>query len=164
MISILKKLPWHCTHMITIRQRWRIWKATRDMITTLAGTIENLEYKRDTHNDRMAAQTLEVLDNKLLKRLISAAMNCQGFSVVQKDTIAFLATIDQQKLMDYHQPWNALTWKHAYTLSPNPTCPLDVVDVSSSSPSSFILPPHPPHSLLDSPYFRSVPLPPSPIH
>jgi hypothetical protein len=137
MISILKKLPWHCTHMITIRQRWRIWKATRDMITTLAATIENLEYKRNTHDDHMATQTLEVLNNQLLKRLISAAMNCQGFSVVQKDTIAYLSSIDQQKLMDYHQPWNAATWKHAYTLSPNPTCPLDVVDVSSSFPCSL---------------------------
>jgi hypothetical protein len=51
MISMIKKFPWHLTHMITLRQRWRFYQAVKDMIKTLAATMETLELKSETHND-----------------------------------------------------------------------------------------------------------------
>ncbi|KAB5559811.1 hypothetical protein GE09DRAFT_1220480 [Coniochaeta sp. 2T2.1] len=132
LISILKKLPWHMTHYITIRHRHRIYKASVDMIAVLQGAI----YNNSDHHHRRGAfgghggdmRIAEVLNEKLLKRVVRAAMSCPGFTPLMKDNIAFVSSLDAQQVANYDLPVHANRWRHVYTLMPNPSVPADVID------------------------------------
>ena len=115
------------THYITIRQRYRIYKAAVDMIAVLQGAIYNSDRHRPFGYDNM--RMAEVLNEKLLKRVIRAAMSCPGFSPLMKDNIAFVSSLDAGQVANYVVPEHANRWRHVYTLMPNPNIPADVIDV-----------------------------------
>lgn len=135
MISILRKLPWHMTAHITIRQRYRIYKTTVDMIQILQNTIFNSDHQRRPFflapgavaNDYV--RIAELLNEKLLRRLVHAAMGCAGFSPLMKDNIAYISGLDERQLRQYGVPAQADRWRHFYALNPNPGVPGDVIDV-----------------------------------
>lgn len=70
------------------------------------------------------------LNRQLLRRLVTAAMTCPGFSTLQKDNIAYLMGMDELEERAYGQPRFASSWRHVYALGPKPGIPLDVIEVS----------------------------------
>lgn len=84
----------------------------------------------------------EVLNEKLLKRVVRAAMGCPGFSPLMKDNIAFISSLDEHQVTEYGVPAYANRWRHIYTIVPNPGVPADVIDVCSPSHSSVPSPAH----------------------
>jgi len=117
MISTLKKLPWYKPEMITIRQRESVFKSCLDLIRHLQHLIE---MRRDP--DKLTPQ--------LLKRLVTTAMQCPGFTILQKDNIAYQVSFDDPKTREYNQPRFANSWLHQYSVAPKPGTPLDVIEVS----------------------------------
>ena len=121
------------TAYITIRQRHRVYKTAVDMIQALQGAIYNSDHQH--HNRRAVAggptppSYSEVLNEKLLKRLVRAAMGCPGFSPLMKDDIAFVSSLDERQAMESGVSPSAGRWRHIYTLIPNPGVPGDVVEV-----------------------------------
>ncbi|OLN86071.1 hypothetical protein CCHL11_05225 [Colletotrichum chlorophyti] len=115
LISTLTKFPWHMKANVTVQQRNAIHKATCDLIRILVGGIRD---KRDELN----------LTPRLLKRVVAAAMRCEGFSVVQKDDIAYLVEMGEMEQRAYGQPRFAESWRHLYVLVPKNGVPLDVIE------------------------------------
>lgn len=113
------------THYITIRQRYRIYKAVVDMIHIIQTNIFNTE-RRPHMPEHLRT---DVLNEKLLKRVLRAAMCCPGFTPLMKDNIAFISNINEVQAMDCGQPAYANTWRHIYGLVPNPALPSDVIQV-----------------------------------
>jgi hypothetical protein len=167
LISILKKLPWHMTAYITIRQRYCVYKTVVDMLNPLQNAIHNVDqlrlpgaafhqtnHHRHQQDDHQHARFADVLNDKLLKRLVRAAMGCPGFSPLMKDNIAFVSSLDERQIADYGVPTDANRWRHIYTLMPNPNVPGDVIEVCRrprTSPNSRLtLGCDPPLTLLSS--------------
>ncbi len=77
----------------------------------------------------------------LMKRLGTAAMACPGFSVVQKDDIAFLSRLEKDRDRAFNQPRGAYLWVHQLTLGPKERIPADLLEVRigivSTTGSSF---------------------------
>ncbi|KAK4248716.1 hypothetical protein C7999DRAFT_13368 [Corynascus novoguineensis] len=117
MISTIKKLPWYMADRITLRQRYAIYEATFKLIELL---------KQALQRDRRNHET--VINSQLLKRLVTAAMLCPGFSVVQKDNIAALADMDLERTRMFNQPRFAEHWVHLHGICPRPGTPLDVLE------------------------------------
>ncbi|KAL2198807.1 hypothetical protein P885DRAFT_67949 [Corynascus similis CBS 632.67] len=117
MISTIKKLPWYMADRITLRQRHAIYEATFKLVELL---------KQALQRDRRNHET--VINSQLLKRLVTAAMLCPGFSVVQKDNIAALADIDFERTRMFNQPRFAEHWVHLHGICPRPGTPLDVLE------------------------------------
>ncbi|VUC20469.1 unnamed protein product [Clonostachys rosea] len=116
LISTLKKFPWSYTDRITISQRRAIFKATCELIRLLSRSI----YKNDNPLN---------LNKQLYRRVVSAAMNCHGFTPLMKDDIGWLANMsDREQQQSYGQPASANGWRHQYAMSPKPGMPLDVVE------------------------------------
>ncbi|KAK3298154.1 uncharacterized protein B0H64DRAFT_414995 [Chaetomium fimeti] len=117
MISTIKKLPWYMADRITLRQRHAIYEATVKLITLLQQALQ-----RDHRNHET------VLNKQLMKRLVTAAMLCPGFSVVQKDNIAVLADMEPDRARMFNQPRFAEQWVHLHGVCPKPGTPLDVLE------------------------------------
>jgi hypothetical protein len=117
MISTIKKLPWYMTDYITVRQRYAVYSATYRLVTHLAQTLQRHDRTHET-----------VINEQLLKRLVTAAMLCPGFTVVQKDNIAAAANLDESRTRLFNQPRFADLWTHLYALCPKPGTPLDVLE------------------------------------
>ena len=117
MISTIRKLPWQKSDRVTVYQRWAVYNATIRLIELLRNTIERND--RDSHI---------ALDQRLLKRLVNAAMLCPGFSVLQKDNIAFTAGMDEMKQREFNQPRFPDLWTHQLSVCPKPGVPLDVLE------------------------------------
>ncbi|KAK3396161.1 hypothetical protein B0T20DRAFT_501403 [Sordaria brevicollis] len=117
MISTIRKMPWQKSDCITIHQRWAIYNATIRLIELLRTSIERND--RDSHI---------ALDQRLLKRLVNTAMLCPGFSVLQKDNIAFTAGMDDIKQREFNQPRFPDLWTHQLSVCPKPGVPLDVLE------------------------------------
>ncbi|OBR05870.1 hypothetical protein CH63R_09990 [Colletotrichum higginsianum IMI 349063] len=115
LVSTLSKFPWHMKGNVTIQQRHAIHKATCDLIRILANSIQE---RRDEIN----------LTHRLLKRVVNAAMRCEGFSTLQKDDIAFLVNMSEMEQRAFGQPRFAEAWRHLYVLIPKAGVPLDVVE------------------------------------
>ncbi|KAK0717212.1 hypothetical protein B0T26DRAFT_775155 [Lasiosphaeria miniovina] len=115
MISTLKKMPWYMTDHITIRQRHSIYDATYTLIEILQNSIRSLV-------------NVDLLTPQLLRRLVTAAMLCPGFSVTQKDCIAALAILDAPTSKSFNQPEHADQWNHLLTLCPRLNIPTDLLD------------------------------------
>ncbi|KAK1987412.1 hypothetical protein LZ30DRAFT_645993 [Colletotrichum cereale] len=115
LISTLTKFPWHMKANVTIKQRYAIHKATCDLIRIL---VSSLQDKRDELN----------LTRRLLKRVVTAAMRCEGFSALQKDDIAYLVGMDEMEQRAFGQPRFAEAWRHLYVLVPKTGVPLDVIE------------------------------------
>jgi len=116
MISTVKKLPWYKTDCITIHQRWAVFDAVVKLITLLDKAI-------------VTKQHSAYLTPVLLKRLITAAMLCPGFTVVQKDTIAFMTGMSDEQQLEFNQPRYGSAWVQQYTLCPKVGYPLDTLEV-----------------------------------
>lgn len=109
LISTITKMPWCMTEHITIYQRHTVFEACIKLLDLLKKAILQ-RYKK--HEDRITQQ--------LFERLVKAAMRCPGFTVVQKDDIAFVAGLDAEQLAAFHQPLFADHWRHQYALGPRP--------------------------------------------
>jgi hypothetical protein len=118
LISTIKKLPWYQSGHITIAQRFAVYDATMKLIELLQKAMA----KDPQHT---------TLNKQLLKRLVTAAMLCPGFTVVQKDNIAVLGGIDDQEQLKFNQPRFADCWVHLLALCPKPGVPLDVLEAGS---------------------------------
>ncbi|KAJ4413443.1 hypothetical protein N0V85_003560 [Neurospora sp. IMI 360204] len=117
LVSTIRKLPWQKSDCITIHQRWAVYNATIRLIELLRNTIQRND--RDSHI---------ALDQRLLKRLVNTAMLCPGFSVLQKDNIAFTAGMDEMKQREFNQPRFPDLWTHQLSICPKPGVPLDVLE------------------------------------
>jgi hypothetical protein len=117
MISTIKKLPWYMADRITLRQRHAIYEATTKLINLLKQALQRDARGRET-----------VINPQLMKRLATAAMLCPGFSVVQKDNIAVLSELDQERARMFNQPRFADQWVHLHGICPRPGVPLDVLE------------------------------------
>ncbi|KAL2020497.1 hypothetical protein VTK56DRAFT_8382 [Thermocarpiscus australiensis] len=117
MISTIKKLPWHMADRITVRQRYAVYNATVKLVNLLIQALQR--------SHRINEMTI---NEQLLRRLVNAAMSCPGFSVVQKDNIAFLVHMDDQRTYLFNQPRFADLWTHIYALCPKPGVPHDVLE------------------------------------
>lgn len=105
---------------VTVQQRHAMHKATCDLLRILVCSIRD---KRDEVN----------LTTRLLKRVVTAAMRCEGFSVAQKDDIAYLVDMSDMEQRAFGQPRFAESWRHLYVLVPKTGVPLDVIEVSRYS-------------------------------
>jgi hypothetical protein len=118
MISTIKKIPWYASEHISLEQRDAIYRSTEQLVTLLDGM---LRAERDSH----------VLTYQLKRRLVDAALACPGFSVLQKDNIAYLDGRDDRDLGDFRrfdQPRMANKWTHQYTMVPKKDFPNDVIE------------------------------------
>lgn len=123
MMSILAKMPWYADDLITVVQRQAMFSAVKRMISAL--------HKKIGHRDTCPVQ----LNKQLLDRLARGAMRCHGFSVVQKDDIAFLANLSAHTQHIFRQPSFARYWIHTWTLAPKPDVPEDLLEVSFLRPT-----------------------------
>ncbi|KAL7621197.1 hypothetical protein AAE478_008514 [Parahypoxylon ruwenzoriense] len=115
MISTIKKLPWYMPERITIKQRWIVYDAAFKMIQVL---IQKLDKKPDD----------ALLTPQLLNRLVDAAILCPGFTVLQKDNIAYTMNMSGEKMCERSLPRFAASWCHQYALGPKPGVPLDILE------------------------------------
>ncbi|AEO64981.1 uncharacterized protein THITE_37843 [Thermothielavioides terrestris NRRL 8126] len=117
MISTIKKFPWYMSDYITVAQRHSIVEGTMKMIVLLQQALQRGNRMQET-----------MINEQLLKRLVTAAMLCPGFSVVQKDNIAVLAGMEPERARMFNQPRFAEEWVHLHTICPRPGIPLDVLE------------------------------------
>ncbi|KAI1362647.1 hypothetical protein F5Y08DRAFT_329983 [Xylaria arbuscula] len=133
MISTLRKIPWYMADYITINQRHAVYKCCTKMIETLVEKIasfkSNANVRRDnTRTTKEKNIEEERLTPQLLDRLVTSAMLCPGFSVVQKHNIAFLANLPEHKSREFNQPRYPDSWRHQWTLTPKANMPIDVLE------------------------------------
>jgi hypothetical protein len=140
LISTLGKFPWFATDFITVAQRSAMYKASFKLIRLLSGAV--------SRNDDPVN-----LNHQLFRRVVASAMKCKGFTTLQKDNIAFLVQMGQAEMRMYHQPENASSWVHQYSVTAKPGVPQDVLDVSIAiafqflpTSANMILVVHPNHS------------------
>lgn len=117
MISTIKKLPWYMSSHITVRQRHAVYYATERLVMLLIQALQRDNRHHET-----------IINEQLLKRLVTAAMLCPGFSAVQKDNIALIAHMGEERARMFNQPRFADMWTHLYALCPKPGIPLDVLE------------------------------------
>jgi hypothetical protein len=117
MISTIKKLPWYMADRITLRQRHAIYEATVKLIGLLKQALQRDSRTHET-----------TVNQQLMKRLVTAAMLCPGFSVVQKDNIAVLVEMEQDRARMFNQPRFAEQWVHLHGICPKPGIPIDVLE------------------------------------
>lgn len=117
MISTLRKMPWHMTDWITLRQRHAIFRACYNLI----------KYLRSA---QCSGRAESLLNQQLLNRLGHTAMGCPGFTMVQKDDIARLVNLDEYLRRMYGLPLRPSSWVHLYGLGAKLDMPLDVIEVS----------------------------------
>ncbi|KAJ4310910.1 hypothetical protein N0V84_010731 [Fusarium piperis] len=115
LISTLGKFPWFASDFITIAQRGAMYKASFKLIRLLAGAV--------SRNDDPVN-----LNHQLFRRVVASVMKCKGFTTLQKDNIAFLVQMGEPEQRMYHQPQNAHSWVHQYSVTAKPGVPQDVLD------------------------------------
>ncbi|KAM0415730.1 hypothetical protein ACHAPT_013315 [Fusarium lateritium] len=115
LISTLCKFPWYATDFINIAQRGAMFKASYKLIRLLA---ESVAQNKDPVN----------LNTQLFRRVVASAMKCKGFTVLQKDNIAYIVQMGENEQRMYHQPESARSWVHQYSVAAKPDMPQDVID------------------------------------
>jgi len=118
MISTIKKLPWHMSDHITIRQRWAVYNVTCKLLQHIRETIRR---------PRTLGQE-STINQQLQKRLLEAAMMCPGFSVTQKDNLAYMMDMPDSKQHDFNQPRFPELWTFEQAICPKPGFPLDLLE------------------------------------
>ncbi|KAK4174728.1 hypothetical protein QBC36DRAFT_242713 [Triangularia setosa] len=126
MISTLKKLPWYRSDVITLKQRQILFDTTCRLIEILYHLIQKGDQKGDRSTNNRHEEN--VLNEQLYKRLVNAAMLCPGFSVLQKDNIAYIAGLTGPRIAQFNMPPFAECWSHLYNLCPRPGVPVDVLE------------------------------------
>ncbi|KGQ06603.1 hypothetical protein BBAD15_g8071 [Beauveria bassiana D1-5] len=115
LISTLRKFPWYMTDCITVSQRSAVFQATCDLLRLLLKSL-------DKGDDPVT------LNKQLLRRVVKAAMECPGFTVLMKDDVAWIVGMSEGEQRSYGQPRFANSWRHQYALAPKPGMPLDMVE------------------------------------
>ncbi|KAJ4259608.1 hypothetical protein NW762_007538 [Fusarium torreyae] len=116
LISTLRKFPWFASNYITIAQRGAMYKATIKLLRLLARSVSQGD---DPVN----------LNAQLFQRVVRTAMECKGFTTLQKDNVAYMVQVNPMELQRrYGQPLNPNSWVHQYAITRKPGAPLDVVD------------------------------------
>ncbi|GKU04072.1 hypothetical protein FLAG1_06586 [Fusarium langsethiae] len=116
LISTLRKFPWYAPDHITIAQRGAMYKATVKLLQLLNRSVSGQD---DAVN----------LTTQLYQRVVRTAMDCKGFTILQKDNIAFMVQMPPVEQQRRHgQPLNPASWVHQYAIARKPDVPLDVVD------------------------------------
>ncbi|KAL4721893.1 hypothetical protein ACLX1H_011085 [Fusarium chlamydosporum] len=116
LISTLRKFPWYTADHVTIAQRGAMYKATVKLLRLLSRSVSQQD---DPVN----------LNNQLFQRVVRTAMECKGFTVLQKDNIAFMVQMPPMEQQHRHgQPMNPNSWVHQYAIACKPDTPLDLVD------------------------------------
>ncbi|KAI2467883.1 hypothetical protein F4781DRAFT_423067 [Annulohypoxylon bovei var. microspora] len=115
MLSTLKKYPWHLPEYITLRERDLLYDAAARMIGQLQRRISKSEKP-----DRLTPQ--------LLNRLSEMIVCCPGFSVAQKDNVAYRSNMPEYKMRDLSLPRFAEFWRHLRVINVKPGVPLDMVE------------------------------------
>ncbi|KAJ4417183.1 hypothetical protein N0V82_006305 [Gnomoniopsis sp. IMI 355080] len=115
MISTLRKMPWYMTDHITVHERYSMFDATVRLITSLQ---KHIKFSNNVY----------LLNKQLLDRLTISAMMCHGFTVTQKDDIAYLVEMSEERMRDFNMPSFASKWNHTFSLVPKPGTPLDVLE------------------------------------
>ncbi|KAM7201394.1 hypothetical protein V8F20_004858 [Naviculisporaceae sp. PSN 640] len=126
LISIIKKMPWNTSHLITIRQRYAVYHATYKLVELLITKIRH--HREAVLPPGQKYREDPIMNDHLKKRLVRAAMLCPGFSVVQKDNIAYLAGMPEFQERGFNQPPHPELWIHAQAICPKPGFPLDVLE------------------------------------
>ncbi|KAI1203545.1 hypothetical protein F5X97DRAFT_330204 [Nemania serpens] len=119
MISTLRKIPWYMADDITIKQRHSVYETCVKMIGILVGKLER-RVRDNAEAERLTPQ--------LLHRLVTVAMLCPGFSVVQKHNIATIAGLSETQSREFNQPRFPDSWRHQWTLVPKAGMPIDVLE------------------------------------
>ncbi|KAI0434792.1 hypothetical protein F5Y09DRAFT_354795 [Xylaria sp. FL1042] len=130
MISTLRKIPWYMAEHITIKQRHSVYEACMKMIEALVSKINHLKTMPQRLPNRGREDNVEAqrLTPQLLDRLVTSAMLCPGFSVVQKHNIATAASLPEERSREFNQPRFSDSWRHQWTLSPKANMPIDVLE------------------------------------
>ncbi|KAI1457362.1 hypothetical protein F4805DRAFT_457927 [Annulohypoxylon moriforme] len=115
MISTIKKYPWHMPEYVTIKERGYLYEASLKMVIHLQKLISKGEKP-------------ERLTPQLLNRLAEAVVSSPGFSVSQKDNVAFKANMPERKLGDLGQPRFAELWRHLQVIHTKQDVPIDLVE------------------------------------
>ncbi|KAK0655198.1 hypothetical protein B0T16DRAFT_319790 [Cercophora newfieldiana] len=118
MISTLKKIPWFRPDTITVMERHIIFTATIRLCGLLRGALDAPRYDSQGNH----------INDTLLRRFFNAAMLCPGFSVVQKDNIAFACRFDEKKHHHFNIPRHANSWVYQHIVCPKPSVPVDVLE------------------------------------
>lgn len=118
MISTIKKMPWHMSDHITMRQRWAIYNVT----------FRLLEHAREIGRRPRTPVQENTITEQLTKRLLRAAMLCPGFSVTQKDNIAYMMDMPDQEQHGFNQPRFPELWVLEQAICPKPGYPLDLLE------------------------------------
>ncbi|KAM7205678.1 hypothetical protein V8F33_001004 [Rhypophila sp. PSN 637] len=126
MISTIKKLPWQMSDKITIRQRWAVYNATYRLLELMMLSIRR-HHELQLSQGRPPIQH-DTINEQLQKRLLRAAMLCPGFTVLQKDNIAYLVNMSDQQQRGFNQPRFPEMWIHEQAICPKPGVPLDVLE------------------------------------
>ncbi|KAI0403589.1 hypothetical protein F4802DRAFT_598983 [Xylaria palmicola] len=129
MISTLRKIPWYMAEHITIKERHAVYEATERIIRALVSKISSQKEKAKSRTAKEEeGGEGERLTPQLLRRLVTSAMLCPGFSVVQKHNIACVAGISPEEAKTFNQPRFPDSWRHQWTLMPKPNIPYDVLE------------------------------------
>ncbi|KFY88194.1 hypothetical protein V500_06476 [Pseudogymnoascus sp. VKM F-4518 (FW-2643)] len=111
LISTVLKYPWHKVHDITIGDRDALFQ-------TATALCKNLIERIDTGGQDLA------LNDRLLKRVQRAVLNCCGFSESQKDDFAFIFRMTS---LEAGLPPHADHWSVFKTIGAKRNWPHDVV-------------------------------------
>lgn len=125
MISTLRKMPYYMTKHITFHQRYAMFDAAMRLIRSLQRQIR---FRNSPF----------LLNEQLLERLWVSAILCPGFSVAQKDDIAYVVGLTEERMRDFNMPRFADKWKHTHTLVPKPGVTQDVLEVSFTMALPFL--------------------------
>lgn len=147
MISTLRKIPWYMADDITIKQRHSVYETCVKMIGILVGKLER-RVRDNAEAERLTPQ--------LLHRLVTVAMLCPGFSVVQKHNIATIAGLSETQSREFNQPRFPDSWRHQWTLVPKAGMPIDVLEVRFRHPAHYALPPFLLHVLMTNVFVIAV--------
>ncbi|KAL2209326.1 hypothetical protein CC79DRAFT_1367515 [Sarocladium strictum] len=122
LISTLKKFPWHLTDRVSISQRYAVFRATWDLVEELT---HRLARERETVS---ASPNAGKLSDQLLKRVITAAINCPGFTPLMKDDLSSFVHLSEENFRAAGVPPSAASWRHQYAIAPKVGVPFDVIE------------------------------------
>ena len=106
---------------INVQDKIRLFQTTKTLVLYLIDRVKNQPH--DLH-----------LTPMLLRRVWRAAINCPGFTQVNKDEIVFYAEVHPQIALELGVVPYADRWQCLWTIGPKPGCPLDLLMVSDTQP------------------------------
>ncbi|KAI0894431.1 hypothetical protein F4806DRAFT_498211 [Annulohypoxylon nitens] len=115
MISTIKKFPWNMSEYITVKERDMLCDAGLRMVCRLQKQLSKGEKPSR-------------LTRHLLNRLAEAIISSPGFSITQKDNVAYKANVSEQRLRELGQPRFPELWGHLQAISVKDGAAPDVLE------------------------------------